>query len=220
MSYVGFTDTHLSMMIVEPKFEATRTAIQWALENYRKERRTTFALFESRQEVEKQMMRQQALTFELQKMNKALDDARAAAEEIVHRRGRIGAAGGGLGPVSCRGAGGGTPGHHAAADVGGDEGVAPRVHRAAAQRGDLLLVAVDRQRDCCIRGLAGLRAYPQRDQLDPLILGLGGGIRDQGLEILVEDLVFLVRQVLEAEKGGVEFFLCVELDAQVFDHIT
>ena len=34
------------------------------------------------------------------------------------------------------------------------------------------------------------------------------------LQILVEDLVFLVRQVLEAEKGGVEFFLGSEVDAQ------
>jgi signal transduction histidine kinase len=62
---------------------------EWALENYRKERQTTFALFESRQELEKSFLRQQALTYEVQQANTALEAARRAAEEAKTFRGQF-----------------------------------------------------------------------------------------------------------------------------------
>jgi signal transduction histidine kinase len=62
---------------------------EWALENYRKERQTTFALFESREALQKSLMRQQALTFELQETNKQLELARQSAEEAKTFRGQF-----------------------------------------------------------------------------------------------------------------------------------
>ncbi len=62
---------------------------EWALENYRKERQTTFALFESREALQKSLMRQQALTFELQETNKQLEIARQSAEEAKTFRGQF-----------------------------------------------------------------------------------------------------------------------------------
>jgi signal transduction histidine kinase len=62
---------------------------EWALENYRKERQTTFALFESRQELEKSLLRQQALTYEVQQANTALEEARRAEEEAKNFRGQF-----------------------------------------------------------------------------------------------------------------------------------
>jgi len=62
---------------------------EWALENYRKERQTTFALFESREALQKSFMRQQALTMEVQKANKELEVARKAEEEAKNFRGQF-----------------------------------------------------------------------------------------------------------------------------------
>jgi signal transduction histidine kinase len=62
---------------------------EWALENYRKERHTTFALFESREALQKSLMRQQALTFELQETNQQLELARQSAEEAKTFRGQF-----------------------------------------------------------------------------------------------------------------------------------
>ncbi len=62
---------------------------EWALENYRKERRTTFALFESREALQKSFHRQQALTYQLQKTNAELEKARTAAEEAKQFRGQF-----------------------------------------------------------------------------------------------------------------------------------
>jgi signal transduction histidine kinase len=62
---------------------------EWALENYRKERQTTFALFESREALQKSLLRQQALTFELQETNKQLELARQSAEEAKTFRGQF-----------------------------------------------------------------------------------------------------------------------------------
>ncbi|RPJ01271.1 MAG: hypothetical protein EHM39_03525, partial [Chloroflexi bacterium] len=62
---------------------------EWALENYRKERQTTFALFESREALQKSLMRQQALTLELQETNKQLEVARQSAEDAKNFRGQF-----------------------------------------------------------------------------------------------------------------------------------
>jgi signal transduction histidine kinase len=62
---------------------------EWALENYRKERQTTFALFESREALQKSLLRQQSLTLELQETNQQLELARQAAEEAKTFRGQF-----------------------------------------------------------------------------------------------------------------------------------
>lgn len=62
---------------------------EWALESYRKERQTTFALFESRAALEKSLHRQRALTEELQATNQELEVARQAAEEAKNFRGQF-----------------------------------------------------------------------------------------------------------------------------------
>jgi signal transduction histidine kinase len=62
---------------------------EWALENYRKERQTTFALFESREALQKSLLRQQALTYEVQEANKQLENARKAEEEAKNFRGQF-----------------------------------------------------------------------------------------------------------------------------------
>jgi signal transduction histidine kinase len=62
---------------------------EWALENYRRERRTTFALFESRLALEKSFHRQTALTQQLQEANKELESARQAEEEAKNFRGQF-----------------------------------------------------------------------------------------------------------------------------------
>lgn len=62
---------------------------EWALENYRKERQTTFALFESREALQKSLQRQQALTFELQETNRQLEVARRSEEEAKNFRGQF-----------------------------------------------------------------------------------------------------------------------------------
>lgn len=62
---------------------------EWALENYRKERQTTFALFESREALQKSFLRQQALTQQVQQANKELEIARKAEEEAKHFRGQF-----------------------------------------------------------------------------------------------------------------------------------
>lgn len=62
---------------------------EWALENYRKERQTTFALFESRQALEKSFHRQRALAEQLQETNAELEYARHAAEEAKMFRGQF-----------------------------------------------------------------------------------------------------------------------------------
>jgi signal transduction histidine kinase len=62
---------------------------EWALENYRKERRTTFALFESREALEKSFHRQRALTQQLQDTNLQLEVARKSEEEAKNFRGQF-----------------------------------------------------------------------------------------------------------------------------------
>ena len=62
---------------------------EWALENYRKERNTTFALFESREALQKSLLRQQALTQQVQDANAELERARQAEEEAKNFRGQF-----------------------------------------------------------------------------------------------------------------------------------
>lgn len=62
---------------------------EWALENYRRERRTSYALFESREELEKSFLRQTALTQQLQEANQALEIARRSEEEAKNFRGQF-----------------------------------------------------------------------------------------------------------------------------------
>ncbi len=62
---------------------------EWALLNYQRERRTTEALFENRQLLERELLRSQALSEQLQDANAQLEAARAAAEEAKHFRGQF-----------------------------------------------------------------------------------------------------------------------------------
>ncbi|MBN2306207.1 MAG: hypothetical protein JXQ72_17120 [Anaerolineae bacterium] len=62
---------------------------EWALENYRKERHTTQALFDNREALQKSFMRQMALTEQVQQANKELEVARKAEEEAKHFRGQF-----------------------------------------------------------------------------------------------------------------------------------
>ncbi len=60
---------------------------EWALESYRRERSTANALHESRQEIEKSLLKQKNLTLQVQEVNEELDEARRAAEMAKHFRG-------------------------------------------------------------------------------------------------------------------------------------
>jgi signal transduction histidine kinase len=62
---------------------------EWALENYRKERHMTMALFESREALEKSLLRQRALTEQLQEINQELEQARQTAEDAKNFRGQF-----------------------------------------------------------------------------------------------------------------------------------
>src|SRR5262249_40031707 len=62
---------------------------EWALMNYQRERKTTEALFDNRQLLERSLLRSQALSEELQEANQELEHARTAAEEAKHFRGQF-----------------------------------------------------------------------------------------------------------------------------------
>jgi len=62
---------------------------EWALENYRRERRTSYALFDSREALQKSFLRQSALTQQLQDANAELEAARSAEEEAKNFRGQF-----------------------------------------------------------------------------------------------------------------------------------
>lgn len=62
---------------------------EWALLNYQRERRTTEALFENRQLLQRELVRSQALSEQLKEANTELETARAAAEEAKHFRGQF-----------------------------------------------------------------------------------------------------------------------------------
>jgi len=62
---------------------------EWALDNYRRERRTSYALFDSREALQKSFLRQSALTQQLQDANAELEAARSAEEEAKNFRGQF-----------------------------------------------------------------------------------------------------------------------------------
>jgi signal transduction histidine kinase len=62
---------------------------EWALENYRRERQTTYALFESREALQKSLLRQQALTQQVQEANQQLEQARRSEEAAKNFRGQF-----------------------------------------------------------------------------------------------------------------------------------
>jgi signal transduction histidine kinase len=61
----------------------------WSLENYRRERDSAARLFENRQQLEKSLLRQRALTLDLETANAELAVARRTAEEASHFRGQF-----------------------------------------------------------------------------------------------------------------------------------
>jgi signal transduction histidine kinase len=61
----------------------------WALQNYQKERRTTEALHENRELLERTLARSQALSNQLGEANEQLEDARQAAEAAKFYRGQF-----------------------------------------------------------------------------------------------------------------------------------
>ncbi len=62
---------------------------EWALANYRKERDTAGRLYETQQEIQRSLLRQQGLTEDLQTVNGELEVARSAAIEAKNFRGQF-----------------------------------------------------------------------------------------------------------------------------------
>ncbi|MBZ0275628.1 MAG: hypothetical protein K8I60_05765, partial [Anaerolineae bacterium] len=72
--------TFLSALLAAQSTGELYAVTEWALHNYQKERKTTEALFENRQLLERSLIRTQALSEQLQETNQQLEVARAAAE--------------------------------------------------------------------------------------------------------------------------------------------
>jgi signal transduction histidine kinase len=81
--------TFLSALLAAQSSGELFAVAEWALQNYQKERKTTQALFENRQLLERTLLRTQALSEQLQETNQQLEFARAAAEEAKHYRGQF-----------------------------------------------------------------------------------------------------------------------------------
>jgi signal transduction histidine kinase len=62
---------------------------EWALMNYQRERRMNFDLFESRSQLEKSLLRSEALSMRLRETNDELAEAHAAAEAAKNFRGQF-----------------------------------------------------------------------------------------------------------------------------------
>ncbi|GAB4521402.1 MAG: ATP-binding protein [Anaerolineae bacterium] len=62
---------------------------EWALQNYQRERRTNYDLFESKLQLKKSLDRSEALSDALKDSNTALETARVAAEEAKNFRGKF-----------------------------------------------------------------------------------------------------------------------------------
>lgn len=62
---------------------------EWALHNYQRERRTNDELFEKRQELQRSLLRSEALSDKLQETNVELQEAHATAEEAKNFRGQF-----------------------------------------------------------------------------------------------------------------------------------
>ncbi len=84
---VGFTfaSALLAAQVTGELYKVT----EWALLNYQRERKTTEALFESRQALERTLHRSEALSEKLKETNVELEQARAAAEAAKHFRGQF-----------------------------------------------------------------------------------------------------------------------------------
>jgi signal transduction histidine kinase len=81
--------TFLSALLAAQVTGELYQVTEWALMNYQRERKTTEALFDNRQLLERSLLRSQALSEELQETNAQLESARTAAEEAKHFRGQF-----------------------------------------------------------------------------------------------------------------------------------
>jgi signal transduction histidine kinase len=84
---IGFTfaSALLAAQVTGELYKVT----EWALLNYQRERKTTDALFESREALERSLRRSEALSERLKETNTELEQARAAAEAAKHYRGQF-----------------------------------------------------------------------------------------------------------------------------------
>ena len=88
-SVFGFILIAVSGVLVTQVSGELYSIAEWALDSYRKERRTATQLHESRQVVEKSLLKQKNLTGQLQKTNDELDEARKSAELAKQFRGQF-----------------------------------------------------------------------------------------------------------------------------------
>jgi signal transduction histidine kinase len=84
---IGFTfaSALLAAQVTGELYKVT----EWALLNYQRERKTTEALFESREALERSLRRSEALSEKLKETNTELEKARASAEAAKHYRGQF-----------------------------------------------------------------------------------------------------------------------------------
>ena len=80
-----FISAGLAMQVTGELYAVT----EWALANYKRERRTNNDLFESRQALERSLKRSEALGERLKQMNTELESARTAAESAKNFRGQF-----------------------------------------------------------------------------------------------------------------------------------
>jgi signal transduction histidine kinase len=81
--------TFLSALLAAQVTGELYQVTEWALLNYQRERKTTGALFENRQLLERALARSQALSEQLKSTNTELEQARTAAEEAKRYRGQF-----------------------------------------------------------------------------------------------------------------------------------
>ena len=86
---VAIVLTFLSALLAAQVTGELYQVTEWALMNYQRERKTTEALYENRQLLEKTLVRSQALGEELKETNTELQNARTTAEEAKHFRGQF-----------------------------------------------------------------------------------------------------------------------------------
>lgn len=85
----GFVLMAVSTLLVTQVSGELFSIAEWALDSYRKERETANKLNDSRQEVEKSLLKQKNLTMQLQSINEELDEARRSAELAKQFRGQF-----------------------------------------------------------------------------------------------------------------------------------
>ncbi|RMG88537.1 MAG: sensor histidine kinase [Chloroflexi bacterium] len=89
IAVIAIIMTFLSALLAVQVTGELYQVAQWALMNYQRERRTTDALFEKRQELQKALLRSQALSDQLKEANVELEAAREAAERAKQFRGQF-----------------------------------------------------------------------------------------------------------------------------------